>query len=156
MFYVNLLSTRKKRILRLTTTDSFSFMSCLQVLPNYVAFSVSSVKPPPVSVLFTYCSRSLFLLQPIAAGSHECVQQEGFDFTQQRICNQWPGAAGSGSEYRLLAVSGGGRHHAFEPEHGHQDVTALRPLEGLLFGWLVTCKRLSCVAKVICCWCNLT
>lgn len=84
------------------------------------------------------------------------MQQEGFDFTQQRLCNQWPGAAGSGGEHGLLAVLGGGRHHAFEPEHRHQDVTALRPVEGLLSGWLVTCRRLICVAKVICWWCNLT
>lgn len=48
---------------------------------------------------------------------HECMQQEGLDFAEQCLCNQWPGAAGSGSEHRLLALPGGGSHYASEPEH---------------------------------------
>lgn len=45
------------------------------------------------------------------------MQQEGLDFAEQRLCNQRPGAAGSGGQHRLLVVPGGGRHYASEPEH---------------------------------------
>lgn len=73
---------------------------------------------------------------------HERLQQEGSDIAEQCLCNQRPGAAGSGSQHRLLVVLGGGSHYAFEPEHGHQDLTALRTVESLLPDWLVT--RLGC------------
>lgn len=73
---------------------------------------------------------------PLRCGN-ERVQQEGPDIAEQRLCNQRPGAAGIGSQHRLLVVPGGGRHHASEPKCGHQDLAALGPLEGLLPGWWV-------------------
>jgi len=76
------------------------------------------------------------------------MQQEGIDITQQCLCNQRPGAAGSGREHRLLAVPGGGRHYASESERSHQDFPALRPVESLLSGWLVP--------QISVCCCNLT
>lgn len=69
---------------------------------------------------------------------HEHVQQEGPDVAEQCVCNQRPGAAGSGGRHRLLVVPGGGRHYAAEPELRHQDLAALRPLESLLLGRWVT------------------
>lgn len=81
---------------------------------------------------------------------HECMQQEGPNVAEQRLCNQWPGAAGSGSQHRLLAVPGGRRHFASEPEHWHQDLTALGPVESLLSGRLVT--RLNVCSFMIWDW----
>lgn len=86
----------------------------------------------------TPCRLLLGLFFVITAGSHECVQQKGLDSAEQRLCSQRPGPAGGGSQHRLLAVPGGGSHYAPEPEHGHQDVAALRSVEGLFSSWLVT------------------
>lgn len=74
---------------------------------------------------------------------HERLQQEGPDSADQRLRHQRSGAAGIGRQHRLLALPGGGRHHAAQPERPYQDVAALWPLEGVLPGWWVTLVTLG-------------
>lgn len=108
---------------------------------------------PPPDCVFDFC-----WVLPADCWNHERVQQEGPDAAEQCLCHQWPGAAGSGRRHRLLAVPGGGRHYASEPERWHQDVAALWPVESLLPEQLVLGLKghagrrsvsISCVAELL-------
>ena len=81
-----------------------------------------------------------FPIYPLTVAPPKCwddelMQQEGPDFAQQRVCRQWAGTAGRGRQHRLLALPGGGRGPAPEPEYGGPELPALRPLACLLPGW---------------------
>lgn len=70
---------------------------------------------------------------PDALGN-EHLRQESADSAQQCLCCERIGVSGDCGEHRLLVVSGGRDHPAPKPKYRNQDVSAFRPLEGLLFG----------------------
>lgn len=74
----------------------------------------------------------------LKAAWHERVREEGSDSAQQCVCGMQSGAAWDRRQHWLLALPGGGRHPASEPEHWHTHVNPLRPLESLFSGRWVT------------------
>lgn len=79
----------------------------------------------------------------LKAAWHERVREEGSDSAQQRVCGMQSGAAWDRRQHWLLALPGGGRHPASEPEHWHTNVNPLRPLESLFSGrWVTWMMRL--------------
>ncbi|KAF5897793.1 Receptor-type tyrosine-protein phosphatase O, partial [Clarias magur] len=64
----------------------------------------------------------------------ECVWEEGAHATEQRVCGVQSGPVGNRRQHGLLALPGGGNHHASQPEHRDAHVSSFRPLESLLPG----------------------
>lgn len=60
--------------------------------------------------------------------------EEGSDAAKQCVCSVQSGSVGNRRQHRLLALPGGGNHHASQPEHRDTHVPPLRPLESLLPG----------------------